>query len=396
MNLNEFRNETRAWIQNNLPKEISGRPDGFSGGNKGGTQSSDHKRWFDACYERGFTVPSWPKEYGGAGLDNSEERILREEMAAAGAPEPLGGMGVTMIGPTLLEYGTEDQRQRHLSKIASGEIRWCQGYSEPNAGSDLASLQTRAVDEGDHYLVNGSKIWTSGANFADWIFCLVRTEPDAPKHEGISFVLFSMDDPGVSVKPIVLIAGNSPFCQCFFDDVKVAKNDLIGQENRGWTVAKRLLQHERSMISGFSSAGAGAGTKSTGVSGIAKTALKYYGEKDGRIGDIEGRSEVTQLNIDSRAFSLTARRAAQESSGGTPTFVTSMFKYYATELGKRRMESLMAMRGADALGWEGKSFDPNALGDTRQWLMGKAGTIAGGSSEVQLNIIAKRVLGLPD
>ena len=396
MNLNEFRNETRAWIQNNLPKEISGRPDGFSGGNKGGTQRSDHKRWFDACYERGFTVPSWPKEYGGAGLDNSEERILREEMAAAGAPEPLGGMGVTMIGPTLLEYGTEDQRQRHLSKIASGEIRWCQGYSEPNAGSDLASLQTRAVDEGDHYLVNGSKIWTSGANFADWIFCLVRTEPDAPKHEGISFVLFSMDDPGVSVKPIVLIAGNSPFCQCFFDDVKVAKNDLIGQENRGWTVAKRLLQHERSMISGFSSAGAGAGTKSTGVSGIAKTALKYYGEKDGRIGDIEVRSEVTQLNIDSRAFSLTARRAAQESSGGTPTFVTSMFKYYATELGKRRMESLMAMRGADALGWEGKSFDTNALGDTRQWLMGKAGTIAGGSSEVQLNIIAKRVLGLPD
>ena len=209
-------------------------------------------------------------------------------------------------------------------------------------------------------------------------------------------MLFSMDDPGVSVKPIVLIAGNSPFCQCFFDDVKVAKNDLIGQENRGWTVAKRLLQHERSMISGFSSAGAGAGTKSTGVSGIAKTALKYYGEKDGRIGDIEGRSEVTQLNIDSRAFSLTARRAAQESSGGTPTFVTSMFKYYATELGKRRMESLMAMRGADALGWEGKSFATNALGDTRQWLMGKAGTIAGGSSEVQLNIIAKRVLGLPD
>lgn len=396
MSLNEFRNETRTWIQNNLPKEISGRPDGFSGGTKGGAQSSDHKRWFDSCYERGFTVPSWPQEYGGAGLDNAEERILREEMAAAGAPEPLGGMGVTMIGPTLLEYGTDDQRQRHLSKIASGEIRWCQGYSEPNAGSDLASLQTRAVDEGDHYLVNGSKIWTSGANFADWIFCLVRTEPDAPKHEGISFVLFSMDDPGVSVQPIVLIAGNSPFCQCFFDDVKVAKNDLIGQENRGWTVAKRLLQHERSMISGFSSAGAGAGTKSTGVSGIAKTALKYYGEKDGRIGDIEGRSEVTQLNIDSRAFSLTARRAAQESSGGTPTFVTSMFKYYATELGKRRLESLMAMRGADGLGWEGESFDTGALGDTRQWLMGKAGTIAGGSSEVQLNIIAKRVLGLPD
>ena len=310
----------------------------------------------------------------------------------ARAPIPLSGMGVTMIGPTLLEHGTDDQKARHLSNIANGKVRWCQGYSEPNAGSDLASLQTRAVDQGDYYLVNGSKIWTSGANFADWIFCLVRTNTEVPKHEGISFVLFSMDDPGVSVKPIILIAGNSPFCQCFFDDVKVSKTDLIGVENRGWTVAKRLLQHERSMISGMGSLG-GGGRSMT----LAETALSFYGKIGSKIADAPGREAVSKINMDRQAFSQTQRRAGEENtSGSTPTFATSMFKYYATELDTRRMEALMSMRGSAGIGWEGTEFDGNAITDTRSWLFGKAGTIAGGSSEVQLNIIAKRVLGLPD
>ena len=391
--LSEFRAETSAWLKENLPERVVGRGDGFAGGTKAGPQSADHRRWFEACYERGFTVPSWPTAYGGAGLDPSFTRALREEMAAVRAPAPLGGMGVTMIGPTLLEYGTDEQKERHLTRIASGEVRWCQGYSEPGAGSDLASLQTRAVDHGDYYLVNGSKIWTSGATLADWIFCLVRTDPDAPKHEGISFVLFPMDDPGVTVTPIVLISGDSPFCQCFFDNVRAAKSDLIGRENRGWTVAKRLLQHERSMISGMGNTAGGGAPGPT----FADLAKQWYGDQGGRIADASGRDEVIGINLDSRAFGLTARRAAEENaSGSTPTFVTSMFKYYATELGSRRSEATIRMYGSEGTGWEGGSFDRRALRETRGWLGGKAGTIAGGSSEVQLNIIAKRVLGLPD
>ena len=390
--LAEFRADTKAWLHENLPESLIAGGEEYSGGSRETVQNPDTLRWFESCYEQGWTVPTWPREFGGAALESVQATVLQQEMAMARAPIPLSGMGVTMIGPTLLEHGTDDQRARHLSNIANGKVRWCQGYSEPNAGSDLASLQTRAVDQGDYYLVNGSKIWTSGANFADWIFCLVRTNTEVPKHEGISFVLFSMDDPGVSVKPIILIAGNSPFCQCFFDDVKVSKTDLIGVENRGWTVAKRLLQHERSMISGMGSLG-GGGRSMT----LAETALSFYGKIGSKIADAPGREAVSKINMDRQAFSLTQRRAVEENtSGSTPTFATSMFKYYATELDTRRMEALMSMRGSAGIGWEGTEFDGNAITDTRSWLFGKAGTIAGGSSEVQLNIIAKRVLGLPD
>ena len=390
--LSEFRADTKAWLHENLPESLIAGGEEYSGGSRETVQNPDTLRWFESCYEQGWTVPTWPREFGGAALESVQAKVLQQEMAMARAPIPLSGMGVTMIGPTLLEHGTDDQRARHLSNIANGKVRWCQGYSEPNAGSDLASLQTRAVDQGDYYLVNGSKIWTSGANFADWIFCLVRTNTEVPKHEGISFVLFSMDDPGVSVKPIILIAGNSPFCQCFFDDVKVSKTDLIGVENRGWTVAKRLLQHERSMISGMGSLG-GGGRSMT----LAETALSFYGKTGSKIADAPGREAVSKINMDRQAFSLTQRRAVEENtSGSTPTFATSMFKYYATELDTRRMEALMSMRGSAGIGWEGTEFDGNAITDTRSRLFGKAGTIAGGSSEVQLNIIAKRVLGLPD
>ena len=390
--LAEFRADTKAWLHENLPESLIAGGEEYSGGSRETVQNPDTLRWFESCYEQGWTVPTWPREFGGAALESVQAKVLQQEMAMARAPIPLSGMGVTMIGPTLLEHGTDDQRARHLSNIANGKVRWCQGYSEPNAGSDLASLQTRAVDQGDYYLVNGSKIWTSGANFADWIFCLVRTNTEVPKHEGISFVLFSMDDPGVSVKPIILIAGTSPFCESFFDDVKVSKTDLSGVENRGWTVAKRLLQHERSMISGMGSLG-GGGRSMT----LAETALSFYGKIGSKIADAPGREAVSKINMDRQAFSLTQRRAVEENtSGSTPTFATSMFKYYATELDTRRMEALMSMRGSAGIGWEGTEFDGNAITDTRSWLFGKAGTIAGGSSEVQLNIIAKRVLGLPD
>ena len=252
-----FRAETRAWLEENCPPSMRTRMvpgEEIGGGSKRRSSNPDAYLWLERMAERGWTVPTWPVEYGGGGLDKDDFLVLLEELQRIRARPPLGGMGVTMIGPTLLEHGTEDQKQRHLPKIARGEVAWCQGYSEPGAGSDLASLKTRAEDQGDHYLVNGSKIWTSGAQYADWIFCLVRTDPNVPKHNGISFLLFSMDDPGVTVKPIELINGNSPFCQTFFDDVRVPKNDLVGEENQGWTVAKRLLQHERSGLAALASA----------------------------------------------------------------------------------------------------------------------------------------------
>ena len=392
--LDEFRTTTRRWIEANCPPQLrtTGAAEPFAGGRKQ-TQSADARLWFDRCVERGFTVPDWPRQYGGGGLDADQARVLREEFARARAPTPLGGMGVSMIGPTLLEHGNEEQRRRHLPKIANGEVRWCQGYSEPGAGSDLASLATRAVDEGDSYRVNGAKIWTSGANYADWIFCLVRTDPDAPKHEGISFLLFAMDSPGVEVRPIKLISGQSPFCECFFTDVRVPKADLVGKPNRGWTIAKRLLQHERSSISGL------RGTPMRVGADVRDVARRYCGTRAGRIADPAFRERVAALEIDGRAFALTQRRAREESgtgSGGTPTFATSMFKYYASELGKRRAELTLAMLGSRGLGWDGRPFTDEERDATRTWLRGKASTIAGGTSEVQLNIIAMRVLALPD
>jgi alkylation response protein AidB-like acyl-CoA dehydrogenase len=295
-----------------------------------------------------------------------------------------------MLGPVLLEYATEEQKKQFLPSIVRGEIRWCQGYSEPNSGSDLASLQTRAEDKGDHFLVNGQKVWTSYADKADWIFCLVRTDPTAPKHDGISFVLFPMDQPGVTVKPIDLIAGNSDFCECFFDNVKALKSNLVGQQNRGWTIAKRLLQYERSSISG-----PGGGIRTRGS--LPDLAKRYVGIDDDRIADPATRDEVASIEMDARAFALTLRRAAEENSAGrTETFATSMFKYYSTELDARRAEANVRFMGTQGVGWEGDAFSAEELQTTRLWLFGKALTIAGGSSEVQLNIVAKRVLGLPD
>jgi alkylation response protein AidB-like acyl-CoA dehydrogenase len=394
MPLQEFRAEIEAWVDAHCPAPIRGREMGPAG-NGARRTDGDGQRWFDACHEMGYTVPGWPKEYGGAGLDAAHHQVLRTAFRKYGAPAPLGGMGVTMIGPTLLEHGNEEQKARHLPKIANGEIRWCQGYSEPGAGSDLASLQTRAEDRGDHYLVNGSKIWTSGAHLADWIFCLVRTDPKVPKHEGISFILFSMKDPGVTVKPIVLINGTSPFCQCFFTDVKVPKRDLVGQENKGWTIAKRLLQHERSSLSGL---GGGPRAEGEEEGPLVRIAREYLGaDAEGRVADSMLRDQLVEHEMRSRAFALTQRRAQEENrAGGTLTFATSMFKYYSSETRKRRYELEVRMMGSQALGWDGAGFTDRELALTRTWLRSKSGTIAGGSSEVQLNIIAKRVLGLPD
>ena len=396
--LEDFRKDTRAWLEDNCPASMRGGASDeevIGGGRKQKYTNPDAKAWLDRMADRGWTAPMWPKEYGGGGLTKEEFLVLQDEMIRIGARQPIGGMGFSMIGPTLLDYGTEEQKREHLPKIISGEIRWCQGYSEPGAGSDLASLQTRCEDAGDHYVVNGQKIWTSGAQFADWIFALVRTEPQAPKHEGISFILIDMDQPGVTVRPIKLISGYSPFCETFFDNARAEKHNLVGQLNRGWTIGKRLLQHERSSISGLNSGGRRG--RYDGMRELPEIAKEYVGLDGGKLADMAYRSSVLLNQMNQRAFNLSQKRAMEENeSGGTPTFLTSVFKYYGSELGKERLELQLKAMGTQSLGWEGETFTDEERSLTRTWLRSKANSIAGGSSEVQLNIVAKRVLGLPD
>jgi acyl-CoA dehydrogenase len=393
MSLETFREETRSWLENNCPESIRTpmAPDEYpGGGSKIQYKNPETKLWMDACAEKGFTVPTWPKEYGGAGLSAEEHQVFRQEMTRINARPPLVGMGLSMIGPALLEYGTDEQKAEHLPKISKGEVWWCQGYSEPNSGSDLASIQTKAVVDGDEYVINGQKVWTSGADNADWIFCLVRTDPEAPKHNGITFLLFSMDQPGVTVKPIKLISGLSPFCETFFEDARASRKNVVGTVNDGWTVAKRLLQYERTMIGG----GGGGGQRSRSLKDVA---IDYIGLDNGKLSDESLRGKIVQHSMNDRCFSMTVRRNAEESkSTRAPSFVSSMFKLYGTEQNKARSELMLETMGSQMLGWEGEGFSDEEVSQTRAWLRTKANSIEGGTSEVQLNIVAKRVLGLPD
>ena len=383
-----FRQEIRSWIKENCPESCRG-PGEVPGGGTKVRMTDDQQTWIERTASEGLTVPTWPTEYGGAGFSKDQYIVFLDEMRRLGARTPVAGMGTSMIGPTLLEFGTEEQKLAHLPNIARGEVWWCQGYSEPSSGSDLASLRTRAEDNGDHFVINGQKIWTSGAQFADWIFCLVRTDPDAPKHDGISFVLFSMDQPGVSVRPIRLISGASPFCETFFDNAIAQKTNLVGDLNKGWTVAKRLLQHERSGMLALTS-----GTNREVGIALDELAKACLGEINGKISDSEMRAKIAMHDINAHAFRLTQRRTVEESEGSTPGPATSIFKLYGANLAKSRSEMQVAMLGTKSIGWE--TDDSGTQEITRSWLAGKARSIAGGSSEVQLNIIAKRVLGLPD
>jgi len=391
--LESFRLETREWLEANCPASMRGRSvhfeDAFDIYN-----TDDARLWLQRAAERGWTAPGWPKEYGGGGLSLDEARVLGQEMTAIRALPPSTGMGLAMIGPTLLEFGTAEQKQRHLPRIVSGEVRWCQGYSEPGSGSDLASLRTRAVLEGDHFVINGQKIWTSGADHADWMFCLVRTDPDAPKHDGISFVLLEMKQPGVTIKPIRLISGSSPFCETFLDNAIARKEDLIGELNKGWTVAKRLLQYERS---GPGDSGAPARNEKPQLNVYARIAKDYQGEGDGKLADASVRERITRQLMQEKSLQLTARRVAEESrSTGAPGAATSIFKYVGSTLAKDGSELKAMLRGTRGLGWDGDAFTDAELESTRGWLRDRAVTIYGGTNEVQLNIIAKRVLGLPE
>ena len=397
----EFRIETRTWLEQNCPESMRTsmvQEEVVWGGRNAEFANPDCEIWLQRMAQKGWTCPSWPAEYGGGGLDKDQAIVLGEELARINARPALTSFGISMLGPVLLEYGSHQQKAEHIPKIVRGEIRWCQGYSEPGSGSDLASLSTKAELQGDNYLINGSKVWTSYADKADWIFCLVRTDFDVPKHSGISFILFDMASEGISTKPIQLISGSSPFCETFFDDVKAPARNLIGRLNEGWSIAKRLLQHERTMISGFGlSAGQSdnGGTTST-ISSLEGTAMHYRGDTK-KLSDPVLRDQIARFKIDADVFAHTSRRSVEESKQGQgPNATSSMLKNYGCELNKRRYELMLQAIGSQGLGWEGAGFSDEELQLTREWLRSKANSIEGGTSEVQLNVIAKRVLGLPD
>jgi acyl-CoA dehydrogenase len=385
--IDQFRSDVRTWLQDNCPQEMR-KPvrkdtDLCWGGRNFEPSCPEQAEWLHNMSERGLTVPDWPKEYGGGGLTPEQSKVLRQEMEKLECRTPLKSFGISMLGPALLKYGNEKQKLEHLPKIARGEIRWCQGYSEPNSGSDLASLTTRAEDKGDHFLVNGQKIWTSHANKSDWIFCLVRTNT-SEKHRGISFLLFDMTTPGISTKPIQLISGSSPFCETFFDDVKVPKENVVGEINRGWDVAKYLLAHEREMISA-------TGTQPS-LPPLCSVAMQKLGTTSaGCLNDPVLRARIALFEIRNHAFSAMSERFLDMfRAGKAHPSQTSMMKYYGTELNKERYELLMEASGYDGLIWSEEA--PTA----RDWLRTKANSIEGGTSEILLNIISKRILELPE
>ncbi len=381
--LETFRTQTRAWLEANCPPEmrkpVKSDDDACWGGRNFVFQNDAQKQWLTVMAERGWTVPDWPVEYGGGGLSPAETKILREEMIALKCRSPLSSFGIWMLGPALLQFGTEEQKKHYLGQIARGEIRWCQGYSEPGSGSDLVSLQTYGEDKGDHWIVNGQKVWTSYADKADWIFCLVRTDKN-DKYRGISFLLFDMTTRGVTTKPILLISGNSPFCETFFDNVAVPKGQIVGELNRGWDVAKYLLGHEREMISG---GGVSLDMPSIGAAYADVAAL-----------DPILRAEMAAFDVETIAFRAMSEKFMDELKvGKAHPAQPNMMKYAGTELNKRRHELIMAASGSDGLEWESEGSRRGAK--PRNWLRTKANSIEGGTSEVMLNVISKRILELP-
>jgi len=389
--IDAFRTQARDWLEENFPHSLRGKAGMAMEVMEGGKPTGDLLLWRQRMGAKGWGTPTWPSRYGGGGLTQQEARVLGQEMNRIGAFNPLlQGMGVTMIGPTIMDYGTEAQKEKHLPPIIRGDVRWCVGYSEPNAGSDLASLQTKCEDVGDHFRINGQKIWTSGAQWSDWCGMLVRTDFKAKKHDGISFLLVDMHQPGIEVRPIALISGASPFCETFFTDAVAPKEALLGEINKGWTVGKRLLEHERA-----SQTGAAGGGRTTPFQDVAKSYVEV--DADGRIADGELRSRIARHLMDAKAHGLTLARAMAEAKGnGGPTAAASVLKNSATVVAQTRAELTLEVMGHQGLGWEGQEFTADEIETVRTWLFGKAMSIYGGSAEVQNNIVSKRILGLPD
>jgi len=394
--LEQFREAAQGWLQENFPQSLTGQGAAImEQASQKNTFEGDTQQWINRLGEAGYGAPTWPKEYGGAGLSHPEAKVLAEEMSKLGAVNPIpmiAGMGVTMVGPTVLEYGTEEQKARHLPPTARGEIRWCLGLSEPNAGSDLASLTTKAIANGDSWIVNGQKTWTSGADKSQWCGVLVRTDASAKKRDGISFLLLPMDQPGIETRPIKLISGASPFSETFFDDAVAEKGELLGKLNDGWSVIKRLLQHERQSQTSASRSG---DSKQTPLQELAK---QYVGtDEAGRLDDPDLRGRLVKHLMAAKAHKLTVGRITAEARGKVKVSTTaSILKNSATSVAQNQAELTMEIMGVQGLGWEGDAFSKQELDNVRNWLFGKAMSIYGGSSEVQKNIISKNILGLPE
>jgi len=390
--LESFRDQVKAWIAQNLPASLKSKLDEYYSVQPRYPEGDDWKVWKERVVAKGWGTPGWPKEYGGGGLPTPEARMVEQELVRMGGVNPVLGMGTRLLGPTLLEHGSDVQKKTHLTRISRGEVRWCQGYSEPGAGSDLAGLQTRAEDKGDHYLVNGQKIWTSGSQYADWCFCLVRTNPHVQKQEGISFLLIDMKTPGIEVRPIRIISGRSPFSEVFFTDVKVPKENLVGQLNKGWTIAKRLLQFERNATTNERRAVAGD------FRPLDQIAKEYVGVDDkGRIADPDLRQRIIKHMMEFKALQLMQQRMLDQTRAGQgPSEFTSVAKNSRARITQEREELLIEIMGEQGLGWSGDQYKTSELGATRTFLNNKAMTIYSGTTEVQNNVISKRMLGLLD
>jgi alkylation response protein AidB-like acyl-CoA dehydrogenase len=395
--LERFRSVARAWLEENFPKSLAGKGAALAGAEGALALSADAIVWRKRLGEKGWGTPTWPQELGGGGLTQAQAGVLQAETRRIGAfniIQLVTGLGVTMVGPTLLEYGTEDQKRRHIPPICHGDYCWCLGYSEPNAGSDLASLSTRAQDAGDHWIVTGQKIWTSGANHSDWCGALVRTDPKVKKHHGISFLLINMHQSSVQTRPIKLIAGASPFCEMYFNGARAEKDDLLGKLNDGWNVGKRLLQHERASQTGGVDL-TGGGIRSDSLPDIAK---RYIGtDAQGSLADPDLRMRLAKHLMEAQAHALTLQRVLAESRGNPQVSdAASILKNVATTVAQTRAELLLEIMGYRGLGWEGDGFAADELAAARNWLASKAMSIYGGSFEIQNNIISKTILGLPE
>lgn len=391
--LETFRTQARAWLEANCPASLRGPAAAGElvwGGSRIEFDNEDQRLWFERMRDRNWFCPAWPEAYGGGGLAPEEVAVLEQELKRLRCRPPQINLGIWMLGPVLLEYGTEEQKQRLLTPMTRGEVRWCQGFSEPNAGSDLANIRTTARDQGDHFVVDGSKIWTSYGDQSDWMYALVRTDNSGSKQAGISLLVLDMHAEGVQARPIDLISGKSSFCEVFFDSVKVSKDNLIGPLNGGWTLAKKLLQHERSAMSKF-------GEFSLPTHFDLMAILRDYLPVAKTVSEVVLEARAQACALDEQAYNLTVQRMGEAARAGQDVGgIASIMKLVHTEQEKTKFEILVDAMGHRALGWDGDEFSSQELAISKAWLLSYTQTIAGGSSEVQLNVIAKRVLQLPD
>ena len=383
-----FRQEVRQFLKEELPDRFRGVGvyEGV-GRNDMRSRFGELKEWRTKLADKGWIAPAWPQEYGGAGFSVMQQFIMNEEFAENRAPQ-VGGMGTSMIGPTLIVHGSKEQKQEHLSRILSGEVQWCQGFSEPESGSDLASLQTRAVRDGDDYVLNGQKIWTSVAQHAQWMVLMARTDPDVPKHKGISYFILDMKTPGITIRPLINLLGSAGFNEVFFEDVRVPKENLLGEENRGWYIGTTTLDFERSNI-------ASTTQLVLTVIDLAEWAREHIDSPECTLARNPGlRYELADRAVEAQVARLMSYRViSMQNNGLIPNHEASVAKLYSSELEQRIALTAMKTVGLYGQLIGGEATLSNSM--ARMYLYAIAVTIGGGTSEIQRNIIAMRGLGMP-